>query len=73
MGENISHPQSSGYKLIPQVFMNHDICGGAASSVIHVTYNNVVVISIKSLLATIDRSSIITTIQRKSMTVNGGW
>ena len=41
-------------------FINDDMCGGWASGIIHITSNNVVIIAIKCLFTTVDRSSMMT-------------
>ena len=70
MGESIFHPQCCGYKLLLKQFINHDICGGGASGIVIITYNDFVVIAL-FFLATINRSNIMTNIHRESMMVNG--
>ena len=51
--------------------LNYDISSGGAYDTTYITYNNFVAIAIKRFLETVDRRSIISTIHKKKIIVDG--
>ena len=70
MGENISQPRFSGYRLIRRQFINHDIFGGGTPDTIYITYSNFVVIAL-NVFGNIRHKQYKLYIYSQSMMVNG--